>query len=776
MPLVFGAILADEEVQVMIDCGANQNYASPQLAERLQKQCRQKAKPYPLNMADGTPVEYGGGWIRREIRDVRLEIEGHTEQIDLDIAPIKYDIILGMKWLQKQGPAIDWQERTLTFPNRSHGNKKKDRSSSGSPIRAIWVRPNRKILADMTEEIPEEYRDFADLFKEREGLAALPEHKPWDHEIPLEDGKVPKHNGWLRRLSKKEEDFLKDYIEKHEKKGFIRPSKSSIAHGVLFAPKKDGGLRVCIDYRPLNTITKKNRYPLPRIDELQDRLLGAKYFTAIDVRDAYYRVRMKEGEEWKTAFKTRFGLYEYLVMPFGLTNAPATFQELINDTLREYLDDFATAYLDDVLIFSTTLKEHVQHVRKVLDRLRQKDLPVKLSKCEFHKHRIRFLGHIISDKGIEVDPERIKSIQEWPQPTNVTEIQAFVGLVNYDRKFIEGFSRVAAPLTNLTKKETEFLFGPKCKEAFEKLKEAITSAPILAIFKPEYETNLETDASDGAIGARLTQKGNDGKLHTIAYYSRKMTGPELNYDIHDKELLAMVEAFKEWRVYLEGAKYPTQVYTDHKNLLYWTTTKQLNRRQVRWAETLAPFDFRIHHVRGKENAVADALSRRPDYMKNIQPEPMAILKERDGALTYATPQTETLAAMDIELTTEQKKEVIQSRHDDRSAGHPGIEKTIELVTRDFTWKGIRKDVMEYVKNCDTCHKAKHARHKPYYLVKWLGYDNSENTWEPMEHLTRGLIQQYHRRNRPSEQERAQRRDPRKRRIDLRTRLGRMLRR
>src|ERR1700754_4577654 len=201
------------------------------------------------------------------------------------------------------------------------------------------------MLASTEQGLPSEYQDFADVFKEREGEAALPEHKPWDHEIPIEEGKTPNHYEGLWRLSKMEEDFLKDYIEKHLAKGFIRPSRSSVAHGVLFAPKKDGGLRPCIDYRKLNAITKKNRYPLPRIDELQDRLLGAKWFTAIDIRDAYYRIRMKEGEEWKTAFRTRWGLYEYMVMPFGLTNAPASFQELINDTLREYLDDFALAYL-----------------------------------------------------------------------------------------------------------------------------------------------------------------------------------------------------------------------------------------------------------------------------------------------------------------------------------------------------------------------------------------------------------------------------------------------
>ena len=246
-------------------------------------------------------------------------------------------------------------------------------------------------------ELPSEYQDFEDLFKEKKEEVALSKHKLWDYKIPIEDGKTSNHYRGLIPLSKKEEDFLKDYIKKHLAKGFIRPSKSSIAHGVLFAPKKNGSLRPYIDYRKLNAITKKNRYPLPRIDELQDRLISAKWFTAIDIKDTYYRIRMKEGEEWKTAFRIRWGHYEYQVMPFGLTNAPASFQELINDTLREYLNTFVLAYLDDILIFSTDYKQHVQHVRMVLQKLREKDLPVKLSKCEFHKHSIGFLGYIVSD-------------------------------------------------------------------------------------------------------------------------------------------------------------------------------------------------------------------------------------------------------------------------------------------------------------------------------------------------------------------------------------------
>jgi hypothetical protein len=645
---------------------------------------------------------------------VQLTIGQHEEKISLDIVNIKYDVVLGMAWLQQHNPVIDWKARILKFPACSQGTKEGGRSPPKVPItKAIWVRPQGRMLAGTSEELPPEYQDFEDLFKEREGEAALPEHKPWDHEIPIEEGQTPSHYGGLIPLSKKEEDFLKEYIEKHLEKRFIRPSTSPIAHGVLFAPKKDGGLRPCIDYRKLNAITKKNRYPLPRIDELQDRLLGAKWFTAIDIRDAYYRIRMKEGEEWKTAFRTRWGLYEYQVMPFGLTNAPASFQALINDTLREYLDDFALAYLDDVLIFSTTYEEHVTHVRKVLQKLREKDLPIKLSKCEFHKHSISFLGYTVSDKGLEPDPEKVRSIEEWPEPTNVKEVQALLGILNYYRKFIEGFSRIAAPLTHLTKKDVPFSFGPDCKKAFKALRERLVAAPILAIFDPEREAVLETDASDYAIGACLTQKGDDGRIRPIAYYSRKMTGPELNYDIHDKELLAVVEAFKEWRVYLEGTKYPVQVYTDHKNLLYWTTTKQLNRRQVRWSETLASYTFKINHVRGTENGRADALSRRPDYAEGTNPTPASILQLQGDTLVYRKPQTDTIAQMDIELTTEQRAQIIKERHDDKTAGHPGINKTMELITRDFIWPGLRKDVTEYIQKCDTCAKAKHARHKPY---------------------------------------------------------------
>lgn len=708
----------------MVDCGANQNYASLRVAALLREHAYDKRYPYPVTMADGSPIDNGDGWIRREIRNVELTIDRHREQVTLDVAPIKYDVVLGMTWLAQHNPRIDWIHKGLEFPNCSHGTTG-DGSSPKVPFRkAIWVRPRGRMLAGLDVALPSEYQDFEDLFREREGEAALPKHQPWDHKIPIKEGETLEYHANLIPHSKKEEDFLKEYIETHLEKKFIRPSESPIGHGVLFAPKKDGSIRPCIDYRRLNAKTIKNRYPLPRIDELQDRLLGATWFTAIDIRDAYYRVRMAEGEEWKTAFKTRWGLYEYQVMPFGLTNAPGTFQALINDTLREYLDDFVLAYLDDILIFSTSYDEHVRHVRKVLTKLREKDLPIKLSKCDFHKHSMPFLGFIVSENGLAPDPQKVESLKTWPEPTTVKEVQEFLGLANYYRKFVMSFSNLAAPMTNLTKKDHAFIWTQECKNAFKELIERLTAAPILAIFDPEREAVLETDASDYAIGACLTQKGADGNQRPIAYYSRKMTGPELNYDIHDKELLAVVEAFQHWRVYLEGAKFPVQVYTDHKNLLYWTTTKQLNRRQVRWSEVLASYDFQIHHVRGTENGRADALSRRIDYKEGTEPAAAALLKRQGDLLVFRG--TQTIALMETELTTQQKKEIIQTRHDGRMSGHKGIEKTIELITRDFTWKGLRKDVTQYINRCDLCQKTKASRKQKHGQIQPI--EPPEDAW------------------------------------------------
>jgi hypothetical protein len=263
-------------------------------------------------------------------------------------------------------------------------------------------------------------------------------------------------------MSRNELEVLKDWIEDNLKKGFIRPSSSPAASPVLFVKKPDGGLRFCVDYRALNAITTKDRYPLPLMKETLNNLKGMKYFTKIDIISAFNNLRIAKGQEYLTAFRTRLGLFESLVMPFGLTGAPASFQRFINDTLREYLDCFCTAYLDDILIYSRTRAEHIEHVRKILQRLREAGLFAKLSKCEFCVHETKFLGIIIGKDGIRMDPDKIETIVNWRTPTCLTEVQAFIGFSNFYRRFIRDFSKVTAPLVKLTKKGVHFELTPTC--------------------------------------------------------------------------------------------------------------------------------------------------------------------------------------------------------------------------------------------------------------------------------------------------------------------------
>ena len=463
---------------------------------------------------------------------------------------------------------------------------------------------------DLTK-LPKEYHEFADVFSKKEA-EKLPEHRKYDHHIPLQEGTTPPF-GPVYSLSPRELEVLQKYIDDNLRKGFIKHSQSPCGAPILFVKKPDGNLRLCVDYRGLNKITIKNRYPLPLIGELLDRVGKAKYFTKFDLRDGYYLLRMRPGEEWKTAFRCRYGLYEYSVMPFGLCNAPASFQHLTNDVFREFLDDFLVVYLDDLLIYSNTLEEHKNHVRQVLDRLRSAGLYVKPEKSQFHVQEVTFLGFIISPEGIHMDPAKVMAVTSWPVPESVHDIQVFLGFANFYRRFIKTYSKIVTPITMLLKKNSVFKWTEAAQEAFERLKTAFSTGPILRHFDRSKPVVLETDASDFALGGVLSQRDENGILHPCAFYSRKFNAAEMNYEIYDKEMLAIVNCMEHWRHYLEGLEEKITILTDHKNLLWFTETKVYNRRQARWAEQLTRFDFVIKFRPGVKSGKPDALSRRPDY-------------------------------------------------------------------------------------------------------------------------------------------------------------------
>jgi len=397
---------------------------------------------------------------------------------------------------------------------------------------------------------------------------------------------------------------LKVQLEELLAKGYIKPNKSPYGALVLFVHKKDGTLRMCVDYRALNKATVKNRYPLLRIDDLFDRLSGAKVFSRIDLRSRYYQIQIAEGDEEKTACHARYGSYEFLVMPFGLTNAPATFCTLMNDIFREWLDDFVVVYIDDILIYSGSLEEHAEHLRKVFQRLRENKLYAKLEKCKFGVTEVDFLGHRITQKGLKMDDHKVKAIVDWEPPKSVPAFRSFLGLASYYRKFIKNFAKIATPLTNLLKKSAvTYEWVEACDEAFETLKGILVKAPVLELLGFDKDFEIHSDASDFAIGGVLVQEG-----RPVAFESKKLSEMERRWPTHEKEMWAVIHCFKTWGHYI-GSK-DVVVWTDNVTLKYFATQPKLSSKQMRWQDTLALFNVDIRHKPGKDNVVPNALSQK----------------------------------------------------------------------------------------------------------------------------------------------------------------------
>ncbi|KAI3499634.1 hypothetical protein L1887_35438 [Cichorium endivia] len=406
------------------------------------------------------------------------------------------------------------------------------------------------------KEIPE-VCDFSDVFPE--DLPGVPPARQVEFRIDLIPGATPVAKAPYR-LAPAEMQELSSQLNELLSKGFIRPSFSPWGAPVLFVKKKDGSFRMCIDYRELNKLTIKNRYPLPRIDDLFDQLQGSSYFSKIDLRSGYHQLKVQEEDIPKTTFRTRYGHYELVVMPFGLTNAPAVFLDLMNRVCRPYLDKFVIVFIDDILIYSRSKEEHSQHLRQVLETLRTEKLYAKFSKCEFWIRKVDFLGHVVSKEGIHVDPTKIKAIENLEAPKTPTEIRQFLGLAGYYR-----------------------------------------SAPILSLPEGTEDFVVYCDASNQGLGCVLMQRGK-----VIAYASRQLKTHEVNYTTHDLELGAVVFALKIWRHYLYGTR--CTIFTDHKSLQHILNQKELNMRQRRWVELLSDYECEIRYHPGKANVVADALS------------------------------------------------------------------------------------------------------------------------------------------------------------------------
>ncbi|KAF8748670.1 hypothetical protein RHS01_10653 [Rhizoctonia solani] len=608
-------------------------------------------------MLDGTISQTGCIWHQVQLA---VSANGHSHHIPFLVCPIgNTQAILGMTWLTLESPLIDWQQGHVTFPKQAQIASKEEADSNP--------------LADL----PEQYHKFAKVFGKEE-FKTLPPHREYNISIDLvPDAKLSP--GPIYGMTDAKSKALKQHIKEELATGKIRPVPPQQA------PRK------------LNDVTHKNVYPLPRQDDLMAKLRHAKMFTKLDLCWGYNNVRIKEGDEWKTAFRTKYGLFEYLVMPFGLTNAPAAFQHFMNDLFRDLIDVTVVIYLDDILIFSEDPKKHPEHVREVLQRLMKNQLFCKLSKC------------------FSMDQKKIEAVTSWPRP------KTFRG----------------SPPPQSHKKEIPWSWETQEEEAFQELKSLVTRSPVLIHSNPDLTYYLETDASGVAMGAILSQRGEDNRLHPIAYMSKSFSGAEANYDTHDKELLAIIKALEEWQIFLEATDKPIQVFTDHRNLEYWMQARTFNQRHARWRIFLSDFNFEIHYRPGKQLGKPDALSRRADYVETTQ-EPEVMLPAEVFANT-SEEELEIVTEIRSKLREDPSLEpIIQFLTEDAdnappqfarpieimigkkisSAGHPGQQQTLELLSRNYWWPGMKSSAKEWVECCPICQVNQRA-HAPVIALKPL---------------------------------------------------------
>ena len=791
----------------LLDSGASACFISTALAQDLQLHI----SPHAGNIvtADGNALPIQGAC------SAHVKIQGYHNTVRFLVCDMtdQFDVVLGDSWLSKHKAHLNYDANTCVLnkagrpitihmtPVKSVNTKQGTETPLLSALqvkRAMRQGAEAFLVLITCTDVENEAGECLNATTAAKPLGAdfdaklqkvlarfkhvfpseLPYFDPVDraqtHTIPtLPGSKAPCLP--IYRLTQPELTELRKQIADLLLKGYIEPSTSPYGAPVLFVRKKDGSLRLCIDYRALNKITIKNKYPLPRIDDLLDQLNGSTCFSSIDLKSGYYQIPIHEEDVPKTAFRTPFGLYQWRCTVMGLSNSPSAFQNIMNNIFREYLNDFVLVYLDDICIFSRSPEEHLVHIEKVLRKLEQHRLSGNWKKCHFGQTHLDFLGHVIGADGIRVDPKKVYAVQDWPKPKDVSHLRSFLGLANYFRRFMKNYSTVVAPLTSLLRKGKTVKddWNEACDTAFDTVKRMLTTAPVLKA--PDFTKPFEvhTDASIEGLGAALLQEG-----RPVAFYSRKLNSAERNYTTTEQECLAVLCALREWRCYLEGV--PFTLYTDHQPLTFTNTKLGMSRRQIRWVEEFQRYTFEWRYKKGTENSVADSLSRVPALLNNIvffavttrrgdrktvtwadqQPQqsserPAKRSKANDSVSptrktildqirqAYKSDATLNKPKMNkytqkqgllwknnlivVPAVSELRTTLMQEAHDTSYSGHFGWRKTLNLLQRHFYWPKMSSQVKTFVATCDSCQRMKASNQKQAGPMQPLSIPN--RNWE-----------------------------------------------
>ncbi|GBG59580.1 hypothetical protein CBR_g49840 [Chara braunii] len=754
-PLLYICIhIGKATCSALIDCGASRNFISQAFMARagLGPCVRRKTQPTQVTLADGRTQKS----IDRCIDGVPVYFAPLAcEPVSFDILDTKFDMILGMSWLRSADHPVNFHDRTVHVRDRNgvlvpctvatpHTSiachvvsvarirdaiARNDVEEMGLVFLHALPSPDGPAASSPDPRITHLLDEYGDVFEAPTGTVS---DRPIHHGITLEAGAVHPR-GCIYRMSEEELEVHRAQLDDLLDKGWIRPSCSPYGAPVLFVRKKNKDLRLCIDYRKLNAQTVKNVGPLPRIDDLLERLGGATYFSKLDLKSGYHQIEIQPQDRYKTAFKTRYGHFEWVVMPFGLTNAPTAFQAAMTTEFRDLLDCSVLIYLDDILVYSRTLDEHLVHLRVVLDRLRAAKYKANRDKCEFAKQELEYLGHYVTPKGIRPLADKIQAIVDWPEPRCTTDVRSFMGLAGYYQHFVESYSKLAAPLSRLQSPKVPFEFDDAARGVFNTLKATMQDAPALRIYDPTLSTQVTTDASGYSIGAVLEQCHTDG-WHLVEYFSQKVPPINTLDDARKKELLA-------WN-------------TDNNLLTFYKMQDTVTSTIGRWMYYIDQFDFESCHTPGPANRAADALSRRPDlcalvtttfqldddlqqhFVKGYKSDPTYSTLYADllsdhpptghycisgGFLLLHTRGKDLLVVpqdrIQVGHTTEVRPRLLGEFHDARLSAHLGVNRTLARLRQRFHRLDVLHNVTRYIESCAVCHRNKGRSTVPYGELK-----------------------------------------------------------